>query len=463
MSTTAALSGALVHGQSVTLDAIEAPVVRRSDVVVVGGGPAGVSAAVSAARSGASVTLLERYSALGGLASGGMVLVLDDMINGNEITVTGIVDEYVERMAKLGLAVYPPAEERVSSKEMWNKWGRWGAFDFHSHTSPKPICYAVAFDPDGWKRVSNDLVRESGVDLRLHSWFSRPIVQDGSVKGVVCETKSGPQAVMGDVVIDTTGDIDVASRAGATYDKDNYLVTLVFRLGGVDTAAAERFEQENPREARAINRKIKRLLGGAWELWWLKTPVPGVVWCNAPHMTGFDGTDPESLTEAEFEARGRIGNVLDHIRADLPGFESAYLLDVAEQMGVRQTRLLQGEYVVTKDDVTSRRHFADSVSRGRDYYTPYRSLLPRGVDQLLVAGRHYSATPEAQRISREIPPCMAMGQAAGIAAATAVEQGVLVRDVDPAVIQSRMRDQGADPGDIPAENATVDATMEAGA
>ncbi|MFD5121137.1 FAD-dependent oxidoreductase [Streptomyces sp. NPDC058385] len=441
--------------QTVSLDAVEAPVVQRSDVIVVGGGPAGVSAAVAAARTGASVTLLERYSALGGLASGGMVLVLDDMINGNEITVTGIVDEYVERMAKLGLAVYPPAEERYSSPEMWAKWGRWGAFDFHSHTNPKPICYAVAFDPDGWKRVSNDLVRESGVNLRLHSWFSRPVVQDGAVKGVVCETKSGPQAVMGDVVIDTTGDIDVASRAGASYAQDNYLVTLVFRLGGVDTATAERFEQDHPREARAINRKIKRMLGGAWELWWLKTPVPGVVWCNCPHMTGFDGTDPVSLTEAEFEARARIGAVLDSIRSDLPGFANAYLLDVAEQMGVRQTRLLQGEYVVTKEDVTSRRHFADSVARGRDYYTPYRALLPRDVDQLLVAGRHYSATPEAQRISREIPPCMAMGQAAGIAAATAVEQGVVVRDVDPAVIQRRMREQGADPGDVPAENATV--------
>ncbi|MFB8267003.1 FAD-dependent oxidoreductase [Streptomyces sp. NPDC055955] len=442
--------------QTVSLDAVEAPVVQRSDVIVVGGGPAGVSAAVAAARTGADVTLLERYSALGGLASGGMVLVLDDMINGNEITVTGIVDEYVERMAKLGLAVYPPPEERYSSPEMWAKWGRWGAFNFHSHTNPKPICYAVAFDPDGWKRVSNDLVRESGVNLRLHSWFSRPVVQDGAVKGVVCETKSGPQAVMGDVVIDTTGDIDVASRVGASYAQDNYLVTLVFRLGGVDTATAERFEQENPREARAINRKIKRLLGGAWELWWLKTPVPGVVWCNAPHLTGFDGTDPVSLTEAEFEARARIGAVLDSIKTDLPGFENAYLLDVAEQMGVRQTRLLQGEYVVTKDDVTSRRHFTDSVSRGRDYYTPYRALLPRDVDQLLVAGRHYSATPEAQRMSREIPPCMAMGQAAGIAAATAVEQGVLVRDVDPAVIQRRMRDQGADPGDVPAQNATLD-------
>jgi len=439
---------------------LTAPVVRRSDVVVVGGGPAGVSAAVAAARTGASVTLLERYAALGGLASGGMVLVLDDMVNGSEITVTGIVSEYVERMAKLGLAVFPPEQERYSSTEMWNKWGRWGAFDFHSHTNPKPICYAVAFDPDGWKRVSNDLVREAGVNLRLHSWFSRPVVDDGVLKGVVCETKQGPQAVLGDVVIDTTGDIDVASRAGADFAQDTYLTTLVFRLGGVDTDAAEAFEQQNPREARAINRKIKRMLGGAWELWWLKTPVPGVVWCNCPHMTGYDGTDPESLTEAEFDARARISEAVDYVRAHLPGFERCYLVDVAEQMGVRQTRLLQGEYVVTKDDITTRRHFADTVARGRDYYTPYRALLPRQVDQLLVAGRHYSATPDAQRMSREIPPCMAMGQAAGVAAGLAVDAGVMVREVDPRQIQRRMRDQGADPGDTPAPNATLDEPSE---
>jgi len=261
--------------------------------------------------------------------------------------------------------------------------------------------------------------------------------------------------VLGDIVIDTTGDIDVASRAGAPYIQDKYLVTLVFRLGGVDTAAAEQFEQQNPREARAINRKIKRMLGGAWEMWWLKTPIPGVVWCNCPHMTGYDGTDPESLTKAEFDARGRIGPVVDYIIQNLPGFNNCYLLDVAEQMGVRQTRLLQGEYVVTKDDVISRRHFADSVARGRDYYTPYRALLPRHVDQLLVAGRHYSATPDAQRISREIPPCMAMGQAAGIAAGLAVDKGVTVRELNVKHIQGRMRDQGADPGDVPAANATI--------
>ena len=447
---------------------IAAPVVNRSQVLVVGGGPAGVAAAVTAARSGASVTLLERYSYLGGLASGGMVLVLDDMVNGPEITVTGIVSEYVERLQAAGLAVVPPAEDRRTSQELWNKWGRYGTFDFHSHSTPKPICYAAAFDPDGWKRVSNDLVREAGVTLRLHSWFSRPIVDEGSdgngvIKGVVVETKAGPQAYLADVVIDTTGDIDVASRAGAKYAHDSYITTLVFRLGGVDTAEAERFEQENPKEARAINRRIKRLLGGAWELWWLKTPLEGVVWCNAPHMSGYDGVDPADLTAAEFAARDRITEAVAYVKENLPGFANAFLLDAAPQLGVRQTRLLEGEYVMTKDDVASRRHFADTVARGRDYYYPYRSLLPREVDQLLVAGRHYSATPEAQKMSREIPPCMAMGQAVGVAAALAVSSGSLVREIDPRDIQAGMRQQGADPGDVPSSNATVDDAASVGA
>jgi hypothetical protein len=436
---------------------LEAPVVNRSQVLVVGGGPAGVAAAVTAARSGSSVTLLERYSYLGGLASGGMVLVLDDMVNGPEITVTGIVSEYVERLQAAGLAVVPPAEDRRTSQELWNKWGRYGTFDFHSHSTPKPICYAAAFDPDGWKRVSNDLVREAGVTLRLHSWFSRPIVDEGVIKGVIVETKAGPQAYLADVVIDTTGDIDVASRAGAKFAHDFYITTLVFRLGGVDTAEAERFEQENPKEARAINRRIKRLLGGAWELWWLKTPLEGVVWCNAPHMSGYNGVDPADLTAAEFAARDRITEAVAYVKENLPGFANAFLLDAAPQLGVRQTRLLEGAYVMTKDDVVSRRHFADTVARGRDYYYPYRSLLPREVDQLLVAGRHYSATPEAQKMSREIPPCMAMGQAVGVAAALAVQGGSLVREVSPRDIQAGMRRQGADPGDVPSSNATLDA------
>lgn len=445
-----------MSGEELMLDRSSVPVVQRSDVVVVGGGPAGVSAAVAAARSGVSVTLLERYGSLGGLASGGMVLVLDDMCNGPEISVTGIVEEYVDRLAALGLAVYPPEADRVSSPEMWRRWSRWGLYDFQSHEDIKPICYAVAFDPDGWKRVSSDLVYESGVNLRLHSWFSRPILEGHALKGVVCETKAGPQAILGDVVVDTTGDLDVASRSGAAFVHDKYIVTLVFRLGGVDTEQAERFQHEHQAEVRQVDRRVKRLLGGAWDLWWLKTPLPGVVWCNCPHMSGYDGADPASLTAADREARTRIANVLEVIRAELPGFSECFIVDTAEQIGVRQTRLLQGEYVVTKEDVQNRRHFYDTVCRGRDYYTPYRALLPLDVDQLLVAGRHYSATPDAQRISREIPPCMAMGQAAGIAAAAAIEDGTVVRDVPVARIQEGMRKQGADPGDVPAPNAGVD-------
>lgn len=438
----------------------EAPVVAESDVIVVGGGPAGTAAAVSAARQGAKVTLLERYAMLGGMAAGGMVLVLDDMINGAEITVHGIVDEFVGRMHKRGLAVYPSEPERGLDPEMVRKWTRWGAFDFHQPGKPKPIVYAVAFDPEGWKYASNELVEETGVDLRLHSWYSAPIVEDGRIKGVISETKQGPQAVLGDVVIDTTGDADVAVSAGAPYNEDTYIVTTVFRLGGVDTDAAERFDVEEADASKAINRKAKQLLGGSWDLWWLKTPLPGVVWCNAPHMSGYTTTDPASLTDAQFEGRKRVAALLDYVREVYPGFENAFLVDIAPQMGVRQSRMIEGEYVVTKEDVKKRRHFADSVARGRDYYTPYRALVPKGIDGLLVAGRHYSATPDAQRISREIPPCMAMGEAAGVAAVKALDAGVSVRDVDVAAVQRQLRAQGADPGDIPSDNALIESDIQ---
>ncbi len=372
------------------------PIVDRSDVLVVGGGPAGVSAAVAAARSGARVTLIERYPYLGGLASGGMVLVLDDMVNGAEITTTGLIGEAVERLEKLGLAVSPPIEERRVGWDVWRTWARWGCHDFRAHGKPQPIVYAVAFDPDGWKRVSEDLVVESGVNLRLHSWFSEPIVEDGRLRGAVVETKAGRQALLAEIVVDATGDLDVAARAGA---------------------------------------------------------LPGIVWCNCPHMTGYDALKVEDMTAAELEGRRRIASLMAFARAELPGFAQCYLIDVAPQLGVRQSRLLEGEYVVTKEDVLERRHFRDTVCRGRDYYTPYRALLPKNVDQLIVAGRHYSAEPQAQKISREIPPCMVQGQAAGIAAALALSSGARVRDVDPAAIQRAMRAQGADPGDVPSPNA----------
>ena len=435
------------------------PVVATADVVVVGGGPAGIAAAVSAARNGADAVLVERYPYLGGLASGGMVLVLDDMHNDTEISVQGLAMEVIERMHAKSLCVYPPEADRDpavrATQEMWRKWRRWGLFDFHTQSKPHPIIFAAAFDPDGFKQASLDMVREAGVRLRLHSWFQSAIVEDGRATGVIVETKEGAQAIRARAVIDATGDLDVAASAGAAYEDGAYMVTTVSRLGGVDTEAAERFEHEEPERFAALDRQAKRLIGGSWQHWWLKTPLPGIVWCNCPHMTGFDGMKVADLTAAEFEGRRRMLGLLEFARENLPGFEQAYFVDFAPQTGVRQTRLLKGEYVVTKRDVKDRVHFHDSVCRGRDYYTPYRALLPVGVDQLLVAGRHYSATPQAQKISREIPPCMAMGEAAGIAVAQAVCGGILVRDVDVRGIQRQMRAQGADPGDRPAGNAHV--------
>jgi len=425
----------------------EVPVVRECDVLVVGGGPAGQAAAVAAARAGAEVTLLERYGCLGGLASGGMVLVLDDMCGEREVSVGGLALEIIDRMQRIGACVTPPLEECFrNDPEIRDRWARWGFEELYARTKPKPIVYAGSFDPEGWKQVSQEMVLEAGVHLRFHSWFSQAILEDGTVRGVIIETKAGRQAVLGRVVIDATGDGDVFGSAGAPDVRGSYIMTLVHRLADVDTDAAIKFERDDPVAARALDSKVKRLLGGSWDQWWLLTPRPGVVWCNCPHIPGFDGLNPEHLTHIEVEGRRRFMKVVAFVREHLPGFRNAYILDAAPQVGVRQTRLLEGEYVVTKEDIVERRRFPDVVARGRDYYTPYRSLLPQHIDGLLVAGRCYSATPEAQRISREIPPVMVMGEAAGTAAALSLESGVQPRHVNVATLQKRLIAQGVNLG-----------------
>jgi glycine/D-amino acid oxidase-like deaminating enzyme len=444
---------------SIREPARDVKVVARADVLVVGGGPAGLAAALAAARNGASTVLLERYNHLGGLASGGMVLVLDDMWDAHlhEISVRGVCLELIERLAARDLAAFPRQDEWGIRPDAIQRWTRWGAFDFHTHDKPHPIVFAAAFDPDGFKRVSLEMVAQHGVRLRLHSWFSHALVEDGRINGVVCDTKSSREAILGSVVIDTTGDLDVAASAGAPHIGGAYMLTTVFRLGNVDTDAAERYEREQPEGFAVRDKEIKRLIGGSWAHWWLKTPLPGVVWCNCPHMTGLDGLKVEDLTEAELRGRGHLHAAVDYARAHLPGFERCIVIDVAPQTGVRQTRMLEGEYVMTKEDLSERTRFADAIARGRDYTTPYRTLLPLRVEGLLVAGRHYSATSTAQKMSREIPPCMAMGEAAGVAAAMALDAGVRVRDVDVKALQVRLRAQGADPGDQSGPNADVPA------
>jgi FAD dependent oxidoreductase len=425
----------------------QTPVVAETDVLVVGGGPAGQAAAVAAGRAGAEVTLLERYGYLGGLASGGMVLVLDDMCTEREVSVGGQALEIIDRMRRIGACVAPPMEDCFRNDlEVRDRWVRWGFEELYARKRPKPIVYAGSFDPEGWKQVSQEMVLEAGVHLRCHSWFSQALVEEGAVRGVIVETKAGRQAVLGRVVIDATGDGDVFSSAGAPAVQGSYILTLVHRLADVDTEAAIRFERKDPAAARQLDTEVKQLLGGSWDMWWLLTPRPGVVWCNCPHIPGYDGLNPEHLTYIETEGRRRFMKVVEFVRTHYPGFERAYILDAAPQVGVRQTRLLEGEYVVTKDDILGRRSFPDVVARGRDYYTPYRSLVPKDIDGLLVAGRCYAATSEAQRISREIPPVMVMGEAAGTAAALSLEAGVAPRRVDVTLLQKRLIAQGVNLG-----------------
>src|SRR5215213_483077 len=224
----------------------ETPVIAETDVLVVGGGPAGICAAIAAARNGARVILTERYPHLGGLASGGQVLVLDDMADTgrHQKTVAGISDEIVERLDALGGAVYAPPEDRyTSSEETWARWGRWGLQDNYMRTRPKMITYAVAFDPEALKFVSLQIVDEAGIHLRLHSMFVDAIVEEGKVRGGIFQTKSGRQAILAKVVIDSSGDGDVFASAGAPFEVGSYIMTVVHRFANVDVEAAIAWER----------------------------------------------------------------------------------------------------------------------------------------------------------------------------------------------------------------------------
>jgi FAD dependent oxidoreductase len=422
----------------------ETPVVAETHVLVVGGGPAGLCAAIAAARLGVRVLLTERYGHLGGLASGGQVIVLDDMADLTHKTVGGLCDEFIHRLDVLGAAVYPPPEDRfVSSEAVWSRWGRWGLQDNYARTQPKTITYAVSFDPEAFKLVALDMLDEAGVELRLHSTFVESVVENGVQRGAIFETKSGRQAIQATVTIDASGDGDVFARSGAPFEVGSYIMTVVHRFANVDVERAIAWERTHPAEADALNREIKSIYGGAWDYWWLRTTLDGVVWCNCPHIPGLNALCIEDQTYVEREARKRIFRALTFAREHLHGFERAQLVDTAPQLGVRQTRLLRGEYVLTRQDVLTGRCFADCIARGRDYYYPYRALLPVGVDGLLVAGRCFSATSEAQKMSREIPPMMAVGQAAGVAAGLSVREGVTPRQVDFGRIQTCLLDQGA--------------------
>jgi glycine/D-amino acid oxidase-like deaminating enzyme len=417
----------------VDLPSSRLPVVARPDVLVVGGGSAGLSAAVAAARNGADVLLLERFSYLGGLATGGLIILLLTMDDGaGRQAVGGLCQEIVDRMARRDAVYFPRKGEWNDPDpklvEHYQRWGLvWGSPSREGHR----VRYSVAFDPYAFVMAADGMVKEAGVRVLYQTWACEPIVEEGSITAVVIQNKAGRQAIVPGVVIDATGDGDIFAAAGEPFESERVHPWLWFLMSGVQDV-----------EAALDARK------GLF----FHTPGSGhvvVPWGGEARVNRkIDATDPQEVSEALAECRQMVAEEAARLRANVPGFEDAYVSLMADQLGVTESRRLLGEYVMTRDDMDAA--FDDVVARTGHwtkydcvYNIPYRSLLSRGLENLLVAGRCLSVDHRVHHATKEIPPCMATGQAAGTAAAMAARAGISAKKLDIPALQARLREQGA--------------------
>jgi len=403
------------------------PVAHSADVVVAGGGPGGVSAAIAAARAGAHTLLVERSAVLGGMATSGLMTSFNGFRNEKPPdqlqSVKGIAQEIVVELALL---------HGISGKTAHG--------DFTKQLEAGDIPYAVGFDPEILKFLLFRMCHEAGVRLLLHSHVCDSIVADGAIRGIIVENKSGRQAVEGKIIIDATGDGDVAARAGAPFSRppksDSHAMGmgLMYRVAGV---RPEHF---------ADGRYVGVVVGNTMTGW-------------GPGVGGLDGTDAIELTEAEIQTRTKILDVVDRLHVN-PGYEECYLVQTADMLGVRETRHILGEYVITEADAIEGRHFDDVVAissnpvpgyYGKRYFfnhegfhIPYRSLVPLKIENLLIAGRCISAEQVPFQSARSMAPLMAISQAAGTAAALCVKRGESPRKLNVPLLQKRLVDAGAE-------------------
>ncbi|TMF12735.1 MAG: FAD-dependent oxidoreductase [Chloroflexi bacterium] len=406
------------------------PVTSAVDVLIVGGGSAGFSAAVAAARNGAEVLLLERFSYIGGLATGGLIILLLTMDDGaGRQAVGGLCQEIVGRMERRNAVYYPPREQwnDPDSKliDHYSQWGLvWG--------SPAPgghrVRYSVAFDAHEFIYAADQMLKEAGVRVLYQTWACEPVVDNGSVKAIVIQNKAGRQAIATKVVIDATGDGDIFAGAGESFELERVHPWLWFEMANVEAAAV-------PRRGLFFHTP-----GGGRVL----VPWGGEARVNRK----IDATDPAEVSAALTDGRDMVMNEAGRLRSTVPGFENATVSLMADQLGITESRRLQGDYVMTREDLD--RRFDDVIARTGHwtkydcvYNIPYRSLLPRSLDNLLVAGRCISVDHRVHHATKEIPPCMATGQAAGTAAALAIQSGDSVKELDVAVLQKQLRAQGA--------------------
>jgi hypothetical protein len=439
--------------KSLTEPRRETPVVGEYDVVVLGGGPAGIAASVAAARAGRSTLLIERYGFLGGMGTAAGVTNfcgLHANVHGDiRQVVHGVADDLLARIDHLGGLNAPHA--------LFGK------------------TVAQAYDTAAYKIAADDLMLSAGVHVLFHALAAGVLMEsEQRVKALLIETKSGRRAVIGRAFIDCSGDGDLAAWAGAPYEKGdgegNMLYpSTMFRINGIDPQRAGKAWEVIPKlmlEAQAAGRYTFPR----------KTPIvrpqkSGIEWrVNLTQLANaqgnaMDGTNAQELSDAEILGRRQIASVASFLR-EVPGFEQSYIVDIAPQVGIRETRRVQGRYVLTEGDVLECASFEDTIgvngwplelhlkgdvefrwpkipeSRGFNQL-PYRMTVPLGLTNLWVAGRCASMSHEAQSAARVTGACFAMGQAAGTAAHLALKSDGDASRVDVAALQTQLEIDGA--------------------
>ena len=448
----------------ITEEGRKTPVRKEVDVLVVGGGPSGITAAMGAVEDGLNVCLIESRSFLGGNMTIGLPVLGFLGQKGNQI-IKGLPQRYIDRLKEV---------------------------DGASEHRPCPLHMSITLvEPEAVKNVALEMLLEDGVDVQLYTHFADAIVEDGEIKGVITESKAGREAILAKVVIDCSGDADVAFRAGVPCEKGNEKggmqpPTLMFCMAGVDTEKlrtsiadqsrtyltdfipAEYFGQNHQFIVVGLREVMAKARNNGLSLNTERTIIitglrKGEVWINMSSVHGVDGTKPEDLTLGEVKGRQQIKDIQKYLIEYVPGFKDAYFTKMAPFLGIRETRRIVGKYVMDQDDVLGCRRFDDAVAVasypldlhhphdggctltwcGDCYDIPYASLIPLKVENLLVAGRAISTTHEAMSAIRVMAPCMAMGEAAGRAAKLAIRNGIRPSALPVEDLQKELIQKGA--------------------
>ncbi|MBT7665694.1 MAG: FAD-dependent oxidoreductase [Rhodospirillaceae bacterium] len=427
----------------------ESPVFAETDVLVVGGGPSGTAAAIAAGRLGADVTLVERYNHLGGLSTGGLVIWIDRMSdwNGQQV-ICGLAKDFLDRLP--GDAVAGPA------RTDWGKSDAATAAYWAQRTAAFHgiVTWSPTIDPEAMKTLSMQMALEQKVRLTFHAYAVDPIVEDGVMRGAIFESKEGRQAILAKTVIDTTGDADLLARAGLSFETDSdptdihSCINTAFMIGGVDMARWLDFKAND-------EQGFKEFMNlGRGKLQYFEKPF--VSWRDdialfmGPRLAGYSAVDVEDLSAVEIRSRQLTVGHVETYRQHAPGFENAFLMLGAPQIGVRHSRRMEGLNKVVRAQWDGGKVWDDEVGvstslapKFPNISVPYGALVPAGIDGVLAAGRHIACDTSSHSFLREVPQCWLTGHAAGVAGALAANAGIQPRAVEPRLIQRELLRQGA--------------------